>query len=476
MTIAFAVVVAVVAMGLIGTISRALTHTSRVSNYFNQIERLYRLAETGLFQAIGNINTDPSIYDPASPDSLQDVFVDYEGGKFKNIVQESHDQIVFGGYYIQTIASRTVAGKNTGIRLHSHVLVSNVAEYFWAVQGDLILAAGTDASDGKVYAYNLDFRTDISSSTKVKKAEYGNSVYVDGVETCLPKGAPVCSPVFTDANNYIDISEPGTHLPQYLGAPLTFPQILDSDIDRYKSLANFGEADHHVKCDFTVDSVAPNDEIHLYPPGYLAGPKADDDYSARHTNDPTEHVYYCNNPPIKVGTPGATTYVHGQILLVTTGTIEIGGTIMNATGAGTLPDPINSVEYGTSTAHQLVLMTRGDVVVNNNFHPGGAVDRTLTIHAFILAPHGMLSSREYPDTSIHLRLSLRFEGAMVLKEIANTYDNFGTVFQDLTPPDAGRPRTYKYMSSLAEDPPPYLPAIVEIHYSLEQSPEIGSIF
>jgi len=483
-TIAVAGVLAGVLALLIFSVERTIKFTTYGAVYMHQMDEVFRLAETGLNEALGALATDPSQFDPGG--TLDGTVINFNGGTYQNFVTLSLAASTIGGFYIVTVASKTVGSKTYSARLHTHAIVSNAAEYFWAVNGELILAAGTDAGAGKIYAVQLRFMTQPGKVTKAKSAEY--AISIDPL--CQNDPGP-CDPAYLESPKLVEITEPsfGPNVgrPIDLAASIVFPQVLDTDIAKYKDIAHIGGTTHmhigndkeHAKCDFRVDPNTDN-EIHIYPPGYEFGRRADDDYMpvTQHTGSVMDHVYFCDGDAyIGASTP---TYVHGQVLVVATGTIYITGNIIRFNDfddPATLPDH-PSITIGSSTAHQLILITPGNVVITNDYHPGDGFQRIQTIHAVILAPYGRMSAEPYfTDYTIHNRLALRFVGSMILNEIENYPDeNFGTVFQGTAPPDTLPSRTYNYMESLSKKPPPYMPALSEIHFSLEETTSGSGVF
>ena len=143
----------------------------------------------------------------------------------------------------------------------------------------------------------------------------------------------------------------------------------------------------------------------------------------------------------------------------------------------------------SSTAHQAVLITKANVVLTRNFHPGDAATYLETVEAMIMAPHGSLSAEPYgeynydafgnPTTvrwgtpDVHARLRLLISSSMIFARVeSNPPNNLPTVFQA----PGANPRTYQYMQSLKDKPPFYMPALAEIHWQYEETVGAGSMF
>ena len=81
------------------------------------------------------------------------------------------------GYYIVSSATQSVSGKKYACRLHTYAQISNVSDYFAAVNGPLMITHGVDAANGQVYGLSINFKTDgpIGTQTIVRKAEFVKS-------------------------------------------------------------------------------------------------------------------------------------------------------------------------------------------------------------------------------------------------------------------------------------------------------------
>lgn len=446
----FAVAVAAGGAILLLGLSKVLNMNTHQAVYLNGMREAFRLAESGLNSMVGQLVVNPGL---STSDTLW-----YTGnptpisgqGEYQNYVIR-RDAPIPNGYYIVTCATRTISGKKFAVRLHSYVAISNASEYLIAVTDAATITDGIDASSGKVYAPKLTFMTDKPAvQTKVKAAEY--------VETVTPNPVNPADIVITENSGQ----------PLKLPYRITFPQVLDSDIDRYTTLAHAtGTASGwvHEKCSFTGD---------VFPPGYYGGQDLLDSYpSSKHTDFNEDHVYYCHND---ITFNGDVT-VHGQVLFVTTNTIYIGGNLRKATGA--IPGAGSSVNHiSSSTAHEAVLITRKNVIVNTAFYPAPytvALHLTQTIEAMVLAPHGTFKANTYPDPNggfneIHGDLKFRFKGSMV----TGSNPNFATTFLDAF---GGTPaRTYEYDEDLLNFPPPYMPALADIRFSIEDTVDTPNAF
>ena len=148
--------------------------------------------------------------------------------------------------------------------------------------------------------------------------------------------------------------------------------------------------------------------------------------------------------------------IHGQILFVSEGDIQITGKLTNAGGP-----PFPGTGILASKADQAVLITQHDVVMENqNF-----TSEPFVVKAFVLAPNGRFYGEPKPPPAGPggPYKSLDFEGAVIISEPGTNGNNFGAVF-NCTLPGC---RSYKYMQSLKDAPPPYLPSVAETYWYLE---------
>lgn len=430
-TVVFAAIFSVVASILIIALVRVLMINVNQTTYLNQMNLAYRLAETGMNVCLGKLANDPKSY--LTFNGVQEAVTD---GVYDNVVVQRND-VVPGGYYIVTSATRTVSGKSYSCRLHTHVRVSNVGDYFAAVKNELQVNDGVDVSQGKIYSPKLTFENIISSVTKVKAAEF--------VTQCTPAlnwSAGLKSEIVISEPAFpADTSDPAkANQPVQRSVEMIFPQVFDADLDRYKTLA----AAHTVTSNFTGD---------IFPPGYQEGScnKLSGDLYAPHTCVNVDHVYYS---AMSMQIEGI---IHGQILFVSEGDIHIRGKLESADVSAALP---GAGFASSSTAHQAILITPKDVIIDNSYYQvAWSTQAVQNIQALVLAPHGKILATLYDPATPHAFLSLNFKGSLIL----NTQpSNFSNVF------NGDSKRIYSYMDTLKTNPPPYIPAITEIFYSIEE--------
>lgn len=430
-----AMIVAVVGVLIVLALSRIVSFSSKQNQYLTEMDRTYRLAETGFNDALGKLAYDPN------PDNFDanPVPMPEEDG-----VYESHvylrTQPVNPVYYIITSATRTVAGRSYYVKLHSYARVTNTSEYFIAVTVGLTLSHPVDVSEGKIYAPDLLFIADgdPSTLTRVKEAQYLNTARYrvgGGVKNWTDDPA--------EAKIDIKLGDSGDDDPVQLGVGLLFPQLSDADIVRYEVLAG-----PHIATG-TFKGV-------IYPPGYsdFAGCQPGDHYCdpslPGHTTDNRQHVYFYDGDMSVEGT------VHGQVLFVATGDIHITSNVFVSTD----PNFPGESSPDGSEANQAVFITTGNVIIEPNMDVQPPAVKTQTLQALFIAPHGSLIPRTYSDPLFYDYLSLDFTGSLIVSSM-QTDPSLPEIFRN--------GRTYRYMESLRTHPPPYLPVVTEIYFMIEET-------
>lgn len=450
---------ATVALALVGV--QLLRSTARQSDYLINLDRTFRLGETGLNNAIGalvrvgfqKIRTDPDEYLKFT----NWVVYPEEKGRYRNEVYRSPYPTPC--YYIKTVVQRRIANRCYHANLHTFVELSNISDYFAAIDNEFTIESGTDLSRAKVYGLNVYFNYQPGKITKVRRAEFVGSV-----------DPPLDWSPETKAR--FNLTEPGLPNPKpnqpiQLPQPLLMPQVTDADLKFYETVAT---AQHSIPGARDMKTYQ-----HIYPPGYVGAKAADDQYPA-HSADNTHHVYFSTGQ-VDIGDKNWDTIIHGQVLLVSTSNIYIHGNILSAADTVPLPGAGNTpvaVYAGSSTAHQLVLITPGNVVIEDDYSGLPIVKKTQRIQAMVIAPHGTLQPNRYSIPIIHYNLKLEFTGAMILNSLpaadATSPGWFSEVFRD----EFGGPaRTYVYMDSLLTRPPPYIPLLANILYSFEEVLSFG---
>lgn len=454
-----------IALGILVLFLSQNFHTnSNQMVYFNNMNRTYRLAESGLAIALGQLSVNPSTGVLLGPV--------LEGGYYENYV-EAISTPILGGFYIVTTASVTENGKTYACALHTYAKVANIGEYFAALKNEFILSPGMDARGGKIYAPNLLFYTSSSPSTSSTRAESVDYVYsavarVDGLSDFEDSGGWPTEPVLPSGTIIPDEICLGTHqdpltpnycqddsgfwvLPKQLNTPIQFPSLNSADFIRYKTLAGPHTPEGTAPPDFTAWR-------YIYPPGYEGPPGMNPDPYLGHNGAPgsnVQHVFY-SDTDIKIGSPlpGGTT-IYGQVLFVTPGNIEIHGDLISVRehylpGAG---------HISSSTAHQAVLVAGGDIIIKTNGVGLSNAHSRRRIEAFFFCPNGSLVIEDTGDVAESLERNFQFKGAWILGQTAEPRNNIPTQFTGS--------RSYEYMTTLKTHPPPYLPALSEIYWSLE---------
>jgi hypothetical protein len=296
-------------------------------------------------------------------------------------------------------------------------------------------------------------------ATHVLQAEYYSSLTPD-----VTIGGPPSNEWTAGIKQVVDIAQPATNSPIKLGAPLLFPQITAPDQLRYNNIATQNTPDHDWKSGFNDNVATPEPDI--YPPGYetaglCAAIDPADKYwvNGHHTCDNRDHVYYFNGD-MTIGRPGSTTTIHGQILFVAAGTIYLNGNVRMADSINPA-EPLPGVGFASSsTAHQAVFIPgpNKNVVINNTFYDTAACGlQKLYVEGLVLAPTGTLEMRSYAPQNvcgvsnylINEKIELNFKGSMIL----GMSPSIANVISD------GDKRKYQYLTSLKDNPPPYLPAL-----------------
>ncbi len=432
-TLVFATFVMLALVVLIVCVGRTISSSAHKNVHTSAVASAKRLAETGVAKAVGRLTVDPTSY--LSPTFQQD-----EYASPSEVYSSRASTVTYtgtAGYYIVTSASRTVNGKLWTCQLHTYARISNVADYFAAINGPLTILAGANVT-GKVYAPQIIFEpVPVGMTTNVYSVEFTTS----------------CSPNPIQASDRIVISTPATGQPVQLAAGAVFPQVLDSDMTRYRFLAHVDDPNpnkRHDECDFTRALYRDGFGVpQIFPPGYTGGQALLDHYANHNVTDNDDHVYYCSGDLTLEGV------VHGQVLFVATGDIHISSALVSAPVTSWLP---GAGVVSSSTAHQAILLTRGRVIVDKTFTPEGTVPaaiKTERVQALVMAPNGQLLATPYSTAGIRDKLAIEFTGSMILDSSPDITNTFKT-------------RAYIYMNSLNTNPPPYLPALADIMYQFEK--------
>ena len=200
----------------------------------------------------------------------------------------------------------------------------------------------------------------------------------------------------------------------------------------------------------------------MCPPGYKGSYGGCSDNYDNRTELNQDHVYYTEGD-LRIGGPGGGTVIHGQIVFVAEGNIIITGDIRKSDNTR-FPGEGDGEEFvSSSTAHQAILITRNDVIID----PVAVADNNLVLEAMIIAPKGQLIPPRGLDLAVRQNLSLDFKGSLIISSL-NSTPRLPEVFIDR--------RSYSYDVDLRDNPPPYLPAIAEIYYQLEQTVRLPPLF
>lgn len=442
--------VAMVAFGLailIFSVTQSVKVNAHQMNYFSNMNRVYRLAESGMNSTLGkvSVNSDVSL--------INNVSVEVSGeGRYQSFVRTVSSP-TFGTTYVVTTATRTAGGKSYSCRLHTYASVVSMGDYFAAFQNEYILSPGMDASGGKIYAPNVTFLVSdtVPAPTRALQVEYVYSALAKDDNNSANTWTPNqwSSSVFNGmplTPNEIFIGNGGTsELPQRLPSLKKLPSISEADMERfYHQLSG----EQHLINQLSGD---------IFPPGYLNQDPLDT--YPNHKEDNAQHIYFANQDMI-IGTPGADTTIHGQVLFIARGNIEIRGSIKSSKDSNFPGEGVGPAFNGQSTAHQAVFITQQNIVISAAALATVA-GSTVTIEGLMFAPQGSLVVTEKIGPHLNPPLCFKFNGAQFLAGTAAPPRNLRSQFDGV--------RTYSYMSTLRTNPPPYLPALVNIYYSWEET-------
>ncbi len=438
---------------LILSFSKVMDFRSHQSAYYMAKRGAYELALAGLNHAMGEIIRVSDVNDYNNrAENIAGVYMASHKGRYWNrveLVSQAQRGNTYVNYYIRTTATLDAdKGANSTI-LHNYVQLSNVGEYFAAVKGSLSISAGVNAARGKIYGENLKFEIPGGGvTTDLRGAEYRY--------TCEPPivddtDGDITNDVWTAPNitvnpNTGDINTsdgtPPFGRPRRLGAPIVFPQVLDSDIQNLcdPTKPNRQELNTNLVANQIVSGAqsSPRFICNSYDTGGVRG-----DIILRNVT------------------------VTGSVYFVAKGDIHIQGQLVKGT-PGSLID-------------QAILIAQGDVIIDNldgGTNPpvpviaNGADFQVQTIEALVLAPNGAFYPRQYTaDPNLHGRLSYIFNGSMILARVSvSTGNNFPTVFQG----PGGR--VYNYDPAFRENPPTDLPVVSKTWYSFEETPNSRGVF
>jgi hypothetical protein len=341
------------------------------------------------------------------------------------------------------------------VSIISYVKIPDVMRYVFAFKGDLTLPGGVDLEKASVYGRFVrftDFANDDGKRINVKRVEY----FTDH------------DPHYTSPEYDVEairISEPSPDpKPVKLNAEPVFPTI-QSDWLYYR---NINGTPSEAKID--LPNSPYGDELvvedHLVNGGVLEPPSKY--LSGGWRNE--YHYYTVQGGNVIIGN----VKVKGQVIISSLDfPIIINGDIESLNNHGVINDdedpdvgewkptdtPSGEIQYPAnfaSTAHQLILMAPMIKIAANWCE--GDLDKKLTIQAILIAPQGSLTidtDRE-PSSGITCRdevildnddrHQLDFKGVMWMNSQPSGLSNF---FKK-TP----APRTYSYMNTMAENPPP----------------------
>lgn len=475
MVLPFVAIVAV-AMGLLVLfISRQVKFNSGQMVYFNNMNRAYRLAESGLAIALGQLSVNPStgpMAGPAMPDPNE---------KYSNYIERTNFPM-FNSFYITTSATVTVSGEEFASELHTYANVANIGAYFAALKNEFVLSPGMDSTGGRIYAPNVVFITSnpTTGPTPVTRAQSAEFVYtaiarVDGTTdnefptTWFPPANTIIPNNICIGDNQVTCRDGGGQfvLPTKLDYPMQFPSLADGDFVRYRILAGVHNPGAGNWLDF-------RNQQYIFPPGYEGPRLGNDPYDTSgnfppglpgHNPGPNsnyQHVYY-SNTGVRIGRPGLNsgTTIYGQILFVSEGPIEIYGNIYSY---GDTTNPAFMPGAGivsSSTAHQAVFISKTNISIKTS----GPSDTSRHIEAFFFCPDGSLSIENTPTATPR---SFEFTGSWVLGQTDPQPNNLPSQYE--------ASRKYQYMTSLRDNPPPYLPALSEIYYAFERPTKAPNLY
>lgn len=243
-------------------------------------------------------------------------------------------------------------------RIVAEIETDSPGEYFGASNSDLIIAGGTDISQGKVYSKNLIFQQS-GDPIVVQSATYSESCnYFDA-------GFDQSHVQVLDAN-------PDGNNEPWQGTAKTFPRLDDAKLLYYKNLASLGDGSG------IITQNTFRNATDIYPP----------------TNG--HNLYFCSGDMEIQGT------IHGQIVFVSTGTITFTGNVTYGAAEDINGDPL------TDPCTAAGFFATEDILIDSN-----APD-DLNINGQIIAPYGEFKAESNSGAN-----DFTFAGSFIVKDGVN---------------------------------------------------------
>jgi len=352
------------------------------------------------------------------------------------IVPSWNDQMMVSATSYGIIGS-TATDRVVRYKVNAYMKVNTLSDYFEISTKTLQIGRGLDIANADIYGYNLVFLDgNTTDDTRVNKADYFNRAE-------------------NATQSWVEIGGVSGGGANQLSMKIDLP-LLDEIIDRYKELA---------------ETTVPNPGYPEYN-GVLGDPLCTKGYGTSLSGDiyPPANglgVYYSRHADIIIGDPSTKTYIHGQMIFVTTHSILINGDIIKCThntdGLGHADSnndgyiecfstwgseyavPFASINVPTS---MVGLLSGGDVEVMKLDAAGFVSD--LTVHAVVMASQGAF--KVVTSASPSTTATFTFLGSIMIQE--------GIMFsQAYVKPEN---RTYLYDTELKLYELPHMPYTANI--------------
>lgn len=396
--------------------------------------------------------------------------------------------------------------------VHTYVRLSSANNYFLAIKGPCQIGPGADMTNAEVYCQDVGFSNlpnagnpnPNNNPTSVKAVHYAQDLSPNPWPATINNVFPDlqndnCSILIGEINPSHTLYSPadcvarraencpmGPNCPKQLTAatpqkPPTFPPI-NEEVDYYANLPDTHVPGEESPISKKIPPTPPASPlVPPNPPGptcdiqgiILKPPSMDNNFGFSATGDNRDHFFYCDAAEgVKIGD----IVVEGQVVIAAKkfriiGDIYIQDGTSKSNNPVTWSPPESTINENTSTAHQLVLLSKGSVIIERTFNTNNTFNfdgnpNLLTLQAYIVAPEGTLQWGQGYTIAIGNTRKLNINGAMILSTQPKLKDMFNDLPDGVT--DLIPARSYSYMETLKTDPPP-LRFLAEILYQFEQS-------
>ncbi len=348
-------------------ILKRIPESHRTSIIVEKSNRALYMADSGIEASLAQLREDPN--------NLSDISYTETGvGKYEvTLVQISPSPTRIVEAISTGTLEKTGPSNPSEKRIIAEIETDSPGEYFGASNSDLIIAGGTNISQGKLYARNLTFQKSGDVIT-VQSASYSN--YCNYFDTDFDK----------KHIRIIDPNPDGNYEP-WQDSTKIFPRLDSAKLEYYKMLASLGDASGIISKD-TFKNAAD-----IYPPNN------------------GNHLYFCSGDMEIQGN------IHGQIVFVSTGTITFTGNItygvVEDKDGNPLTDPCTTAGFFCTE----------NVLIDSN-----APD-DLNINGLIIAPYGQFKAESNSGAN-----DFAFFGGFIVKDgvnIAGVYTGTRTYAFDI---------------------------------------------